>query len=370
MENFKYIKNIADGVGTIHLYKAIGDSKDNAGNIVSGISGSSFCAEMNWLQDNCEKINVRINSIGGSVLEGYSIVSSILNSKVPCETYIDGIAASIAGVIAVSGKKCNMMDYGTLMLHNPSGGEDKVLSVVKDTLVTVLSNRTNRTREEISVMMDKETWLTATEAKELGMIDNIIPSNKSIKLSKNLASMANVYNSLLSEEKPQNKMKTISNKLNLGDNAQESDVILAIDKLVNKNTALEAEVASLLKEKADNEKAAKDALSNKAIALVNNAVEKRLIKDEEKAKYTSLASSSEDAFVTVQDLFSKINPVKEAAVIFDAANVLNAKGEKEDRSKWTLRDWEIKDEKGLMDMYKNNRTSYDSLYNLYYKKQA
>ena len=121
MNKFKYIKNISEDVATINLHGPIGDYVDNSGNLVSGISGSSFANEMQYLQNNCSKINVRINSIGGNVIDGYSIVSAILNSVVRCDTYIDGLAASIAGVIAVAGKKCYMADFGTLMIHNPSG---------------------------------------------------------------------------------------------------------------------------------------------------------------------------------------------------------------------------------------------------------
>ena len=56
--DFKYIKNISDGEGTILLYSQIGDSVDENGNYVCGISGSSFAYEMQYLQDKCKKINV------------------------------------------------------------------------------------------------------------------------------------------------------------------------------------------------------------------------------------------------------------------------------------------------------------------------
>jgi len=126
---------------------------------------------------------VRINSIGGSVIDGYSIVSAILNSKVPCNTYIDGLAASIAGVIAMSGKKCYMADFGTLMMHNPSGGNDSnVLDLVKSTLVTILSNRTKLDEATVNNMMDAETWLSAGQCLEMGIVDEIVSSNKKLKL--------------------------------------------------------------------------------------------------------------------------------------------------------------------------------------------
>ena len=89
--DFKYIKNIVEEEATILLYDQIGDSVDENGMYKSGISGSSFAYEMQYLQDKCKKINVRINSIGGNVLDGYSIVSAILNSKIKCDTARDNL---------------------------------------------------------------------------------------------------------------------------------------------------------------------------------------------------------------------------------------------------------------------------------------
>ena len=86
--DFKYIKNISENEATILLYNQIGDSVDENGMYVSGISGSAFAYEMQYLQDKCKKINVRINSIGGNVLDGYSIVSVEFGLSNRCRTYL------------------------------------------------------------------------------------------------------------------------------------------------------------------------------------------------------------------------------------------------------------------------------------------
>ena len=140
------------------MYEPIGAYVNQNGDLQNGISGTYFAKEVEYLQDVCDSINVRINSVGGSVIEGYSIVSAILNSKIPVNTYIDGLAASIAGVIAVAGTKCTMKDYGTLMMHNASGSEDSsLLDVVNGTLCTILSNRCGKDKETINAMMEQET---------------------------------------------------------------------------------------------------------------------------------------------------------------------------------------------------------------------
>lgn len=368
--NFKYIKNISENEATILLYSQIGSSIDENGNYVSGIDGSMFAYEMQYLQDKCSKIKVRINSIGGSVLDGYSIVSAILNSKVPCDTYIDGLAASISGVIAMAGKKCYMADFGTLMLHNPSGGNDEgVLSLVKNTLVTIFEQRTKLTAEEISAMMDKETWMGATEALNMGLVDEIVTSTKKIKISKSesLSNMAIIYNKLIN--KP--NMEKITNVLKLSNEANEEAIVSAIEEKDLKNAELQAEVDRLNAIVAENEAKEKEAkelaekeLEAKAIELVENAIKDKKILETEKDSTIEMAKNN---FEFVANMISKINNTKDAVKIFDAKNVATNKGS-EDRSAWTIRDWEKKDAKGLAKLKNETPEVYNEMYNSYYKK--
>jgi ATP-dependent Clp protease protease subunit len=365
--NFKYIKNISEGEGTILLYSQIGDSVDASGNYVSGISGSAFAYEMQYLQDKCTKINVRINSIGGSVLDGYSIVSAILNSKVPCNTYIDGLAASISGVIAMAGKKCYMADYGTLMLHNPSGGNDTaVLNLVKDTLVTIFEQRTKLTAEEISVMMDKETWLGANEALNMGLVDEVVTSVKKYKVSKSesLSNMAIIYNKIIN--KP--NMEKIQNVLKLSNEADEAAIVAEIEKkdivlteVVAENEALKERLKVIEeKEVAEKEKAAEE-LKNKAIELVENAIKEKKILETEKDSTIEMAVNN---FEFVANMISKINNVKDAVKVFDVKNV----SKNEERKDWTIRDWEKKDPNGLVKIKNETPEVYAEMYNQFYKK--
>jgi ATP-dependent protease ClpP protease subunit len=101
IDNFKYIKNASEKEGTILIYKQIGNSMDAKGNTIEGINGNEFANEMEFLQNMCDKITVRINSPGGNVMEGYAIASSILHSKKPVHTIIDGVALSVLLLIMV-----------------------------------------------------------------------------------------------------------------------------------------------------------------------------------------------------------------------------------------------------------------------------
>lgn len=370
--NFKYIKNVSENEATMLLYSQIGSSIDENGNYVSGIDGSLFAYEMQYLQDKCSKIKVRINSIGGSVLDGYSIVSAILNSKVPCDTYIDGLAASISGVIAMAGKKCYMADFGTLMLHNPSGGNDQnVLDLVKKTLVTIFEQRTKLTADEISAMMDKETWLGAMEALNIGLVDEIVTSSKKIKISKSesLSNMAIIYNKIINN-KP--NMEKVTNLLNLSNEANEEAIVSAIAEKDSKNAELQAELDRLngiveeYKAKEDEaKKLAEQEKEAKAIELVENAIKEKKIAEDEKDSTIEMAKNN---FEFVANMISKIKNTTEAVKVFDAKNVVTNKGS-EDRSSWTIRDWEKKDAKGLAKIKNETPEVYNEMYNSHYKKQ-
>ena len=369
MEGFKYIKNITNGTGVIHLYSQIGDSVDPKGNYIYGISGTGFAYEMQYLADNCEQIEVRINSVGGSVLDGYSIVSAILNCKKPVNTYVDGLAASIAGVIAVAGQKCYIMDYGTLMIHNPSGGNDKeVLKLVKETLVTILSNRSKKSREDISAMMEKETWLNAKESVKMGFCDEIISSGKKVNVDKetmSLYDMALIYNKI-TNIKPMSKTNQL---LGLKNEAEENEQVQAIEVLKTSlaeaekvNNELKAELQKIKDAEAEKQAAAAEALKNKATELVNNAVKEGKLKETEKESTLNVACKDEASFELVSNMISRLTNGKVAVKIFDSAKVEN---DPNNRNNWTYNDWEKKDPEGLTNMYKNDKAQYDELLKTY-----
>lgn len=323
---------------------------------------------MQYLQKNCSSINVRINSIGGNVLDGYAIVSSILNCSVPCNTYIDGLGASIAGVIAVAGKKCYMMDYGTLMIHSASGSEDKaMLDLVDGTINKILSNRTSKTPEQIADIMKAETWFTAEEALNSGLVDEVVNTSKKIKVKKeSLQNMALVYNQLITK-KP--KMEKVFNKLSV---TNEDEVLVAIDSkdteiasLKDEKKALEDKIAEFEAKELEATNKTKEELKAKATELVEKAIDEKKVKEDEKEELITNAIAN---FDFVSNMLSKIGGVKNAVKVFDLKNFAGKKGA-EDRSEWTIRDWEMKDSAGLMEIKNLTPDLYNEMKDKFYKKQ-
>ena len=162
----------------MHLYGSIGEKVD----------GDLFARELASLDSNCDLdlIKIRINSPGGNVFQGMSIVSAILAADTPIHVYVDGIAASMAAVVAVCADKVFMQDFAKLMIHDPAfAGEikltdkyRKMLGKIRDMLQGVLSRRGNNP-EEIAELMAAETWFSASEAKRSRLCDEILTSGRS-----------------------------------------------------------------------------------------------------------------------------------------------------------------------------------------------
>jgi ATP-dependent Clp endopeptidase proteolytic subunit ClpP len=159
----------------LDIFEAVGESMFSP-----GISAKAVRAK---LKGSKSPINVKINSKGGDVFDGLAIFEMLSEHAAPVTVDITGIAASIASVIAMAGRPIRMAKTATLMLHNPwsiTAGEASdlrktadVLDKSRAALIGVYARRTGQSSDRIAAMMDAETWLTATEAKQLGFADEI-----------------------------------------------------------------------------------------------------------------------------------------------------------------------------------------------------
>jgi ATP-dependent Clp endopeptidase proteolytic subunit ClpP len=109
------VNQINSTTAEILLYGAIGTYEGD-------ISSIDFVKELRQLEAANSLIYLRINSPGGDVYEGIAMYNAIKQSKCAIHTYIDGIAASMACIIALSGSKVYMSMYARIMTHKPSTG--------------------------------------------------------------------------------------------------------------------------------------------------------------------------------------------------------------------------------------------------------
>lgn len=154
---------------------------------IGGISAKSFIADLKALPD-VDTVNVRIHSEGGAVFDGQAIYNAIKRLDARVEVDIDGIAASIASIIAMAGDEIRMAENGFMMIHDPwmvaAGTASELrdaaetMDKVRDTLLKTYVNRTGTDSETISQMMLDETWMNADEALEFGFIDSVTEEMK------------------------------------------------------------------------------------------------------------------------------------------------------------------------------------------------
>lgn len=131
-------------------------------------------------------VTVAINSVGGNVHDGLAMFNTLRAYKGHTVARIDGIAASMATIVALGAKRVTMADNGWFMVHNPwaiTSGESGDLRRIADVLdaeaksmIGIYAGKSGLPEDEIRSMMDAETWLTAEEAKEKGFIDEIYPA--------------------------------------------------------------------------------------------------------------------------------------------------------------------------------------------------
>ena len=161
-----------DGTATIHLYDEVG---------AFGAGSKEFLADLAKLDG--QHIHLRINSPGGSVVEGTAIYNALRRHQGGLTVHIDALAASMASVIAMAGAPVYIADNALLMIHNPwtvsAGDADQLrreadlLDKLKNTLVNAYTRKTGLETDKVTAMMDEETWLDATEAVALGFADGI-----------------------------------------------------------------------------------------------------------------------------------------------------------------------------------------------------
>ena len=128
-----------------------------------------------------QKISVKINSPGGSVPDGIAIYNQLRSHGARVEVYIEGQALSIASIIAMAGDHICMSTGAMMMIHSPwtfaMGNAEEmreiadVLDKHEQSLLDVYAKRTGYDRAKIEKLLAAETWLTGSEAHELGFCD-------------------------------------------------------------------------------------------------------------------------------------------------------------------------------------------------------
>ena len=152
-----------------------------------------------------KNITVRINSPGGDVFDGVAIFNALKDHEAHVTTKIEGLAASMASIVALAGDEVQAHKNAMYMIHDPwvlAAGNQYDLREIADILQKIGGNmldiyydKSNIGKRELKAMMKEETWFTAAEAKDRGLIDTVLDAGAA-KAKFDLSIFANVPDEL------------------------------------------------------------------------------------------------------------------------------------------------------------------------------
>jgi len=186
---------------TILLYSYIGEVRDWYTGEQLGVTDIEFVKELDALAAKYPKINIRINSPGGEVFHGSAMVTAIRNCKAEVHTWIDGVAASMAGIIWMSGHKRHMAKNAMLMLHSASNicwGNAKEMREIADILdkfdQSIIIAAADAVGMDEAMMQEKyfnytDHWLTYKDVDAEGWLAEPDDYEAAAKLPNDMTSM-------------------------------------------------------------------------------------------------------------------------------------------------------------------------------------
>ena len=158
------------------------------GTQIDDYTANTLQAQLLYLDsvDAGKDISIYINSPGGSVHAGLGIYDTMQFIKSDVATICTGMAASMAAVLLVAGQagKRSALTHSRVMIHQPMGGAQgqasdieitaREIQKLKQELYTIIANHSGQPYDKVWADSDRDYWMTADEAKEYGMIDQVL----------------------------------------------------------------------------------------------------------------------------------------------------------------------------------------------------
>lgn len=158
------------------------------GTEINDYTANTLQAQLLYLDsvDNTRDISIYINSPGGSVYAGLGIYDTMQYIHSDVATICTGMAASMAAVLLVAGKegKRSALTHSRVMIHQPMGGAQgqasdieitaREIAKLKKELYHIISEHSHTDFDKVWMDSDRDYWMTAHEAKEYGMIDEVL----------------------------------------------------------------------------------------------------------------------------------------------------------------------------------------------------
>lgn len=193
--HFEFKAADADGNAELLLYEFIGYDWWSD----SGMTAKQFDEELKNL-GVVKNLTVRVNSPGGDVWDGMSIFNMLSQYSATTTVIVEGLAASIASVIAMAGDTVKAAEMSQLMIHDSwtyGVGNEQSLRELADVLAKIdgqiaetYAKRSGKPVDYFRELQDKDTYLTAAEAFDVGLVDEVISTRKAKQETEPAAGLA------------------------------------------------------------------------------------------------------------------------------------------------------------------------------------
>lgn len=330
---------------------------------------------------------IRINSPGGSWNAGQLMQSRMAMSKVKLTTVNEGLVGSAATLPYAAGNVRQSQPHAKFMMHQVANnlGDMNEEALTKALAAHKSLNRSTaemyaavstKSADEWVEMMRQETWLSAEEAKAIGYCTDVLPAKAGLvapEATMAAGALHGYYMSLISQS-TEMKLEEVKNALvkagiKVADNATESEVLSAIEKLTNKTQAPadesadksddDSEMAKLRKELKEMRDGQASEQTRRIEETVNSAISAGKIPASMKDTYKAMLGSN---FADTSKALSEMSARTGAAGRVNQLLANNAAGARND---WDFQKWGQEDPKGLKAMRQNEPDKYKNLIDAY-----
>lgn len=296
-----------------------------------GITAEAFSKSLNGL-GAVKNITIRINSYGGEVFDGFAIYNLLKENSAQITVIIDGVAASIASYIAMAGDTIKIPKNAFLMIHDPLmvvAGTSKdmknaadLLDKLKEKVIDTYQTKASDLKtEDISKMMEDETWINSEDALMYGFADEVVDetendepvTNKGIKipekfkevfLSNNKTQPAGVKTVRMNGGKKMDKCPHCNKEITTG-----AAFCHHCGKAVDSQTAMKIAVERERKEAMDAER--------KRVTDIYSACKRHNLSDEFAQELVESGEDYEKCTVKILEKIDNQDPVKPGSVVVD-----------------------------------------------------
>jgi len=230
----RYTNSATDDQATMYLYGEIG--KD--------VNGGYFAEEMKWHYESMNRqVNVYINSPGGNVFDGYSIIQAIIDCQ--ANTHVVGLAASMAGIASQFGIRRTANDFAVMMFHPPkgNGANKELLDIITKKFLMIMVRCTGKVEEECQrLFMEGDNFYDATQMIAMNLVDDVISTavHRKVLTGLDVTQVYDIFNTLINDD----NMNKVKAHFKLDEKAGEQEVLTSIEALETTISTSETELSN------------------------------------------------------------------------------------------------------------------------------